>query len=99
MDNDAERFEVNLDSGLRTVSRRLKERRKTSGNLWYYVGYVGEIGFVIAIPIAGGALVGAFLDGKWGTYPKMTLSLLFGGIFLSLINFVHTITELLGKKD
>lgn len=71
------------------------EKVKRTRNGLYYLGYIGQIGFVIAIPIAGGIILGSYLDTKWNMYPKMTLSLLMFGIFVSIVNFYHTIQEII----
>lgn len=44
-----------------------------------------DLGFAIAIPLAGGALVGAYLDRRFHTKPIITLSLIFLGLILSFI--------------
>lgn len=76
--------------------REIKRTGYTSG--WYYLSFIGQIGFAIAIPIAGGALVGSYLDRIWSTYPKATLSLLFLGIVISVVGFFNTVMEIIRKK-
>jgi len=68
---------------------------KKKRNAFFYLGYVGEIGFVIAIPIVGGVLLGSYLDRIWHTYPTWTMSLLFFGIFVSIVNFIHTVQDII----
>lgn len=41
------------------------------------------LGFSIALPIAGGAVLGFVVDNKFNSHPKATLSLLFTGIFIA----------------
>lgn len=65
---------------------------------WYYLGLIGEIGFAIAIPIAGGALVGVVIDRTWGTSPIATLSLLFLGVIISFFNLFKTIEIIMKEK-
>ncbi len=45
-----------------------------------------NLGFTIAIPIVIGAVLGSFLDNKLNTSPKLTLSLIMLGFFVSLYN-------------
>lgn len=45
-----------------------------------------DLGFTIAIPIVIGAVLGSFLDNKLNTSPKLTLSLIMLGLFISLYN-------------
>ena len=42
-----------------------------------------ELGFGIAVPLVGGALLGSYLDKMLGTTPKVTLSLIFLGLIIS----------------
>ena len=41
------------------------------------------LGFSIALPIAGGAVLGFMIDNKFKSHPRWTLSLLFTGIFIA----------------
>ena len=55
-----------------------------------------DLGFAIAVPIAGGALLGVYLDKRFNTSPKLTLSLLFFGIFVgiySVFKIIQNINE------
>lgn len=73
-----------------------KKKRIARATPWYYLGLIGEIGFAISVPIAGGALIGVVIDRTWSTTPKATLSLLFLGVvvsFISLFKTVETITK------
>lgn len=51
-----------------------------------------NLGFTIAIPIVIGALLGSFLDSKLNTSPKLTLSLIMLGFFISLYN-IYKLTK------
>lgn len=77
------------------LTERSVKKTQKNADTWYYVGYIGEIGFAIAIPIAGGALLGAYVDKLFLTYPKATLSLLFLGIAVSIVGFIRTIQEII----
>jgi predicted membrane protein len=61
----------------------------------YYLGFVGELGFAISLPIVLCALLGKYLDDSWKMYPKMTLSLLVVGIVISMINFIEIIKTII----
>ena len=65
---------------------------------WYYLGLIGEIGFAIALPIAGGALIGVVIDRTWGMTPKATLSLLFLGVIISFFNLFKTVETITKQK-
>jgi hypothetical protein len=62
---------------------------------FFYLGYVGQVGFVIALPIAGGAALGSYLDQRWGIYPKLTVTGLCLGILISVGNFIAVIKEII----
>lgn len=88
-----------LDTGdihFRTKSIKQKKRQEPSG--WGGVGYLGEIGFTVSLPIVGGALFGSYLDRVWSTYPRATLAFIFIGIIVSLVNFVRVIKEIISTK-
>lgn len=57
-----------------------------------------DLGFSIALPIAGGAIIGSYLDKVWGSAPKATLGLLFLGIGLGIASVFRLINDF-DKKD
>lgn len=71
----------------RIRKKKLKERNTSL----YYLGYVGEIGFTISVPIVLFALLGRYLDSGWGTYPKMSLVFIAIGCLVSILNFIGII--------
>ncbi len=50
-----------------------------------------DLGFSISIPIIGGVFLGAWLDDRFNTSPKLTLSLLFVGIIIGSISIAKLI--------
>jgi F0F1-type ATP synthase assembly protein I len=52
-----------------------------------------SLGFTIAVPIAGGAILGSILDQKFKTMPKITLVLLLFGIVISFMSMYRIITK------
>lgn len=87
----------NTLTALPKKEHKLNQKEKRSA--WYYAGYFGDIGFAIAIPIAGGAFLGSYVDQRWSTYPKATLILLFTGVLLSIVQFIRIIREIIQTKD
>lgn len=88
---------LNLDwNGTLHTGKPKEIKKKTSGRdkSWYYLGLIGEVGFSIALPIVGGALLGKFLDQKFLIYPKATLSLLVLGIFVSIANLINLVKRI-----
>jgi len=85
---------------LTTTPKKGNRGKKSTGkSAWWYAGYFGDLGFTIAIPIAGGAFLGSYLDRRWSTYPKATLILLFVGVVLSIVQFIRIIREIIQTKD
>ncbi|MDP1722921.1 MAG: AtpZ/AtpI family protein [Candidatus Gottesmanbacteria bacterium] len=86
-------YEISVTGTDTDIAPRKKVQIKKSGSdaPWYYLGLIGEIGFAIAVPIAGGAILGVVIDKAWGTTPKATLSLLFLGVVISFINLFKTV--------
>lgn len=101
MDEDEdESFELTVTGGeaiIDTVPRETKKRTQR-GAPWYYLGLIGEIGFAIAVPIAGGAMIGVVIDRTWSTTPKATLSLLFFGVVISFINLFKAVETIIKDK-
>ena len=101
-DKTVKKFDVNLSGGKWTVAEKSAKAKHTHPvdfqDTWYYLGFIGEIGFSIAIPIATGALLGTYIDRHLGIYPKATLFLLCSGIFISVLTFIRTLNILLKKK-
>jgi ATP synthase protein I len=89
----------NLDNGI-PILYRTKKSNKAKGmvNSWYYFGLAGQIGFSIALPIAGGAVLGSYIDKRFESYPQYTIVLLFAGIILSMINFIIIVQSILKRK-
>lgn len=82
-----------------TPKKGIVDKKGREKSAWWYAGYFGDLGFTIAIPIAGGAFLGSYLDRRWSTYPKATLILLFIGIVLSIVQFIRIIREIIHTKD
>lgn len=95
-DDDGEAYELTVETQVTRLKALPKgvKRKKGSDTPWYYLGLIGEIGFAIAVPIAGGALLGVFVDRVWLTTHKATISLLFIGIIVSFINLFTTVREI-----
>lgn len=92
LESSNEQFDLTLDhSGGPTAKKRKKQKGSGEPPAWYYLGFLGEIGFSISLPIAGGALLGAYLDSLLGSYPKGTVSFLFVGIVVSIASFIRIV--------
>lgn len=98
-DENNDQFDLTLEEGKSVSSvRRIKKKRAVPASSWYYyLGLVGHVGFAIAVPIAGGALLGGYIDQRWSIYPKATLSLLLAGIALGITAFIRTLKDIMDK--
>lgn len=96
-----EEYDLVLDgaSGVASTQKKRPSKSLPTASSWYYLGFIGEVGFTIALPIVGGALVGTYADRMWSTYPKATLSFIFIGIVISVVGFVRTIQEIIRKSS
>lgn len=59
---------------------RLARRDDAGTAFWRSLSLVGTVGWTIAVPAAGGALLGHYLDGRLGTGIACTLALLGLGV-------------------
>lgn len=73
---------------------RENKSRKEEKKYFSALQIASQLGFVLVIPLAGGALLGQFLDKKFGTSPKMTLSLIVFGLIVSLYSLYKIIKEI-----
>jgi len=64
----------------RQEARRKKAEGERRGSLWATVARVGTLGWMIALPIAGGALLGHAVDRWLGTGITWSLALLTLGL-------------------
>lgn len=64
-------------------------REKRPFNFWRLVAVMSSLGWSLVVPIAGGALLGHYLDRITGQEFTWTIGLLFGGVAMSLYNLYH----------
>lgn len=69
------------------------EEEKARKRFLSTMSLASELGFSISLPIAGGALLGQFLDSKFQTSPRLTLSLIFLGVILGFTNIYFLIKK------
>jgi len=99
--NDKKHFEILIDGkGIveKTYQREKSVRLAKSREYLYFLGLVGQIGFVIAVPIVAGLLIGRYIDTKAYTYPRYSLLLLGIGIIVSFVNFYNVVNEIIKKS-
>lgn len=84
-------YNITLTGGFKEAKKRPIKKKKSSDLTWYYLGLVGQIGYVIALPIAGGAIIGSLVGG--------TLIGIFVGFVISVFGFIQVIQRVLQKKE
>lgn len=67
----------------RAAARKRKAEREHGRNFWVEVSRVGVLGWLLALPIVGGALVGHLIDRALGTGLSFSLGLLGVGLALA----------------
>lgn len=92
-------YNITLTGGFKEAKNRPIKKKKSSDLTWYYLGLVGQIGYVIALPIAGGAIFGSFIDERFGWYPKGTVGGMLAGFVISAFGFVRVIQQIIQKKE
>ena len=65
----------------------------------YFLAQTSEIGFSIAVPISLGALFGVWMDKKFYSHPKFTLSFLLAGIFFAFFSLFYVVRTFTKKKE
>ncbi len=71
-----------------------KKKKKAEKRFFTTISLASQIGFTISLPIVGGAILGQFLDNKFSTSPRLTLSLIFTGLFIGILNVYNIIKEI-----
>jgi predicted F0F1-ATPase subunit len=60
---------------------------------WKQVANMTSIGWNTVLPIAGGVLLGHYLDKRTGGEYMWTVGLLVGGIMIAFYNMIHILTK------
>jgi len=79
-DADGERRD--LRRAVERDARRHARRERTNASFWRSLSVLGVVGWSIALPAAGGALLGWRLDRRFDSGVRFTLMLLFAGVIL-----------------
>ena len=73
--------------------RKLRARKKASGDVWFGLGMFGAVGWSVAIPTVIGIFLGVWIDMKWASSYSWTLMLLFIGLIIGCMNAWFWITR------
>jgi ATP synthase protein I len=76
----------NGDDFVREVGKQAARRREARGRgVWQGLAQVGTVGWMVALPAVGGALLGRWVDARYGTGVFWTLSLLTVGLAVGCV--------------
>ena len=96
------RFELSLKEGRLVTKEAVKknpdEKDLNRERFLRGLGLVSELGFIISFPLVGGVFLGIWLDRRYGSSPKMTLSLIFLGLIIAFANLFVITSEFSKKK-
>lgn len=74
-------------------ARKRRALRKGRTGVWYGLGMSGLIGWSIAVPTIGGALLGLWLDARYPGGHSWTLALLVAGLVAGGANAAHWVVR------
>ncbi|MEW6585839.1 MAG: AtpZ/AtpI family protein, partial [Nitrospirota bacterium] len=81
------RKEKNFSDNIEKSAKNLLRGRKEGYTFWHYAYVLGIGGWLLAIPIVGGAYLGKYLDGKIGSGGiSWTLTCILIGIAMGIYN-------------
>lgn len=83
-----------FDTETQVIEETRKGEKKELSRSLSAVNFAMDLGFSISIPIAGGTLLGVYLDQKFQTSPKLTLSFLFFGLFIGIYTVYKMVKEI-----
>ena len=75
------------------AARKLKFQKDGSQSVWFGLGMAGIIGWSVAVPTLGGAMLGLWWDHRHPGTHSWTLMLLAIGLVVGCANAWHWITE------
>lgn len=87
-------LKLGSDHKLELSQESVKEKKVSEKKYYQSLSIASELGLSLAIPLAGGAFLGSFLDSKFHTTPKLTLSLIFLGLFIGVVNIYYIIKDI-----
>jgi ATP synthase protein I len=77
---------ANGDEFVSEVGKQAKRRQEARNRgVWQGLAQVGTVGWMIALPAVGGAFLGRWIDGQYGTGIFWTLSLLTVGLTVGCV--------------
>ncbi len=75
------------------AARKLRAQRAGDKGVWFGLGMSGLIGWSVAVPTIGGAMLGVWLDGRHPGGRSWTLMLLVAGLVIGCANAWHWVAQ------
>ena len=75
------------------AARKLRAQRARGKGVWFGLGMSGLIGWSVAMPTIGGAMLGLWLDGRHPGGRSWTLMLLVAGLVIGCANAWHWVAQ------
>ncbi len=70
-----------------------KGKQERGQSFWQYVGLIGTVGWSVVVPMVLCVFLGLWLDRKFGSGSKLTLSLLLFGLAMGCLNAWRSVTK------
>ena len=87
---DEQRLEEQIDK----AANRLEQAEKERSTVLAQTAYIGVLGLLFVLPVIGGAYLGQWIDSLIAGYSmRWTLSLIFLGIVIGVVNVYYFIRE------
>ena len=84
------KYKIDSNYNIKLIGKeelKRKSRQKSNNDKFISgINLASELGFSIAIPLVLGAISGSYLDKRFDSAPKLTLSLIFLGLIISVYN-------------
>ncbi len=81
--------EHNTDEFRRSVGskeqRKMRAEQKGTVGAWSAFGAMGAVGWLVALPVVLGSLLGAWMDYRWPAKINWTLTMLGAGLFVGCL--------------
>lgn len=71
----------------------------SQSKLWYAISLAAQLGFLVVLPLVGFAILGAYVDEKFGTSPGALLLGLALAITVTVVEVYHLLAPLSGPDE
>jgi ATP synthase protein I len=73
--------------------RKIRARKRRQNSIWFGLGMIGTLGWMVVLPIVLGIVIGIWLDELTNSQLPWTLILLLSGVFIGCFNAVRWIMQ------